>query len=299
MFGFGEEFEYFKCVACGCLQLEQVPEDMSRYYKEGDYYSLKPPKAKPWLRQRLEALRDEFELTGTGILGRSLAKRFPSLTLRALRPLAPTRLDSILDVGCGAGVTLQTLARLGFRNAAGVEPFLEEEVPCRTGPHIYKCHLAEMDGLWRIVMFNHSFEHMSAPIQALVEAGRLLQRDGTCVVRIPVVDGYAWRTYGVAWYQIDAPRHLFLHSRRSMEIAAAKAGFRIDAVAYDSGAAQFWASEQYKIGIPLRDPRSYYASPRRSMFSRRRIAAFARLAEKLNASQDGDQAVFYLRRRGG
>ena len=41
MFGFPDEFVYFKCSNCGCLQISEEPADISKYYPT-DYYSLKP-----------------------------------------------------------------------------------------------------------------------------------------------------------------------------------------------------------------------------------------------------------------
>lgn len=295
MIGLREQFDYFQCSVCRCLQLKEIPGNLSRYY-QGDYYSLQPQQERAWIRQRLEILRDEHELHGVGLVGKVLARRFPSLALRALRPLAPSKTSRILDVGCGAGILLLTLARIGFKNVTGIEPFLEGDIHYREGPRIYSRALAEVSGSWDVIMFNHSWEHMAYPAETLQKTCQLLASSGTCIVRIPIIDSYAWRTYGVNWYQIDAPRHLFLHSKRSVEIVAAKSGLRIDAVSYDSGAAQFWASEQYRNDIPLRDSRSYYTARRSSIFSRREIAEFTRHAARLNAMQDGDQAVFYLRK---
>jgi SAM-dependent methyltransferase len=47
-------------------------------------------------------------------------------------------------------------------------------------------------------------------------AASLLACKGIIVVRIPAVSSYAWERYGVAWMQLDAPRHFFLHSPKSM-----------------------------------------------------------------------------------
>src|SRR5206468_2718584 len=38
MFGLREAFDYFECAACGCLQIAQVPRDLSKYYPP-QYYS--------------------------------------------------------------------------------------------------------------------------------------------------------------------------------------------------------------------------------------------------------------------
>ena len=38
MFGYRDEFAYFACGQCGCLQIADIPPDMSRYYP-ANYYS--------------------------------------------------------------------------------------------------------------------------------------------------------------------------------------------------------------------------------------------------------------------
>src|SRR5690606_13809129 len=114
-------------------------------------------------------------------------------------------------------------------------------------------------------------------------------------IRVPVADSWAWRHYGTDWVQLDAPRHLFLHTRRSLDLLAADAGLVVERVADDSGAFQFWGSEQYRRDIPLRDPRSYAVNPRASDFTAAQIREFRRRAADLNARGEGDQASFYLR----
>src|SRR5256885_2327700 len=82
---------------------------------------------------------------------------------------------------------------------------------------------SELDGSWNMVMFNHSFEHLPEPVQVLRRVARLLSPDGVCVIRIPVAGSYAWRRYREDWVQLDAPRHLFLHTTASLGKAAAAA----------------------------------------------------------------------------
>ena len=36
MFGLREEFIYFECSNCGCLQIKDIPKDISKYYPK-DY----------------------------------------------------------------------------------------------------------------------------------------------------------------------------------------------------------------------------------------------------------------------
>ena len=40
IFGFRDEFTYFECSKCGCLQIMQIPRNMGKYYPS-NYYSFK------------------------------------------------------------------------------------------------------------------------------------------------------------------------------------------------------------------------------------------------------------------
>jgi hypothetical protein len=83
-----------------------------------------------------------------------------------------------------------------------------------------------------------------------------------------------------------------------MEILARGTGFELSRVVYDSTGFQFWGSEQYRMGIPLRDGAVPQKGPPRGLFSKEDLRQFERRARELNAANRGDQAVFYLRRQG-
>ena len=96
--------------------------------------------------------------------------------------------------------------------------------------------------------------------------------------------------------QLDAPRHLFLHSVDSIRLLAAKSSLELVGVVYDSTSFQFWGSEQYARGVSLRDERSHRMNPDGSIFSARQMREFEKRAERLNAEGRGDQGAFYLKR---
>jgi len=143
-------------------------------------------------------------------------------------------------------------------------------------------------------MFHHSFEHLRGPLETLKTAARLLAGQGMIVIRIPVVSSYAWEKYGIAWVQLDAPRHFFLHSPESMSRLARAVGLRVVKVVYDSTEFQFLGSELYLRDRPLFSGGS--SSPDWSVFAPEEIESFRRLAGELNASERGDQAAFYLQK---
>jgi hypothetical protein len=89
---------------------------------------------------------------------------------------------------------------------------------------------------------------------------------------------------------LDAPRHLFLHTEKSIHALAACGGLAVDKIVYDSGAFQFWASELAAAGRPWEyKPEEYPPHHLESLEAR---------ARQLNSENDGDQAAFYLRRAG-
>jgi hypothetical protein len=111
---------------------------------------------------------------------------------------------------------------------------------------------------------------------------------------MPVAASYAWRHYGVNWVALDAPRHLFLHTVRSIQLLSKQAGFKVADIEFDSTESQFIGSEFYLRNIPLKDQSLYLKNPRNSIFSKKQIQEFKNKAIQLNAANDGDQACFYL-----
>lgn len=297
MLGTREEFLYIECAQCGCLQIEEIPADLSAKYYPASYYSTSGPRllqespVKTFLRRQ----RAGYGLHGKNLLGRAIARfyRVPA-HYRWLRLMKIAFDAAILDVGCGVGHLLMDLARDGFSRLTGIDPFLPGDITHGPGLDLLKREVYDLEPGYDLIMLHHSFEHMPEPERVFRALYRLARPGAYVLIRIPVVPSYAWRTYGVHWVQLDAPRHLFLHSRESMGILAARAGFRLMRIECDSTAFQFWGSEQYLRDIPLCDPRSFARNAGRSLFSKETLAAFDAKAAGLNRRDDGDQACFLM-----
>jgi hypothetical protein len=297
MFGTRERFEYLECSECGCLQLDDVPADLSSFYPD-DYYSLD---------QTLTVTNRPAVTFVKGIRARALlrapvsvvdaavrARRAPQLFMW-LAGLGLSTSSAVCDVGSGNGQSLVSMFRQGLSNLSGFDPYISEDRDIGGRISIRKFGVDDLPGGWDLIMLNHSFEHMAKPAWVLERLRRSLNDQGHIVVRIPVADSYAWKTYGADWVQLDAPRHLFIHTRRSINIIAKSAGLAISRVFFDSYAIQFWGSEQYKRDIPLRDPRSYAENPNTDLFRVSEIKEFERSANELNKLGNGDSAGFVLR----
>jgi SAM-dependent methyltransferase len=298
MFGTEDPFEYFQCSVCGCVQIDRVPDDLGKYYP-ADYYSFGATRRETGLRRWLQRRRASWVLEGRGLIGRMLVSRFgiPE-TLEHIRRTGLAYADPVLEAGSGSGERLLAMKTYGFSDLTGIDPYVEQSFDPAPGVRIRKQELSAHEGSYALVMLHHAFEHMDHPHAVMKDIARLLGPGGTALVRIPLASSSAFRTYGADWVQLDAPRHLYLHTVESMKLLVADAGLEIAEIVYDSTAFQFWGSEQYRRGIPLRDPGSYAMDPGNSVFSPAEIEEFARRAARLNETGDGDQACFYLRRRG-
>ncbi len=301
MLGLRDMHTYFECADCGCLQIANVPENIQEYYPNEDYYSYDAVKAVTGIKGKLIKMRDRYAATGSCFVGRLMQRIQPHDKLPSLRHADVSLNSKILDVGCGAGHLLHSMQEAGFKKLLGIDPFNVKELNYDNGLNIQpkSIHdlIAKVDNEnWDLIMFNHSFEHVFDQHDVLEKVMELLKPGGVCMIRVPTVTSWAWRSYGVDWVQLDAPRHLFLHSIQSMNVLAEQKGFKLENVVYDSFAFQQWGSEQYKKDIALHDENSYAVNPDKSPFSSADIQEFETHSKELNASKSGDQAAFYLRK---
>lgn len=286
MFGTRDSFRYFVCDECGCCQLRD-PIDPSHHYPP-DYDAHRVQPRPTGIRGALRHLRSLGVFRGSAA-GLALNRLVPYPVYGAenwFRRMGVGIHDRILDVGCGSGELLRDLRDAGFSHAEGLDPFVSESVAREIG--IHRIALEACEGQYDVIMLHHVFEHVPRPIETLRHVERLLRPGGRTLVRMPIMPSAAWERYGVNWFQLDAPRHLFIHTERSFASIAGQAGFTIDHVEHDSTEFQFAGSELYEQDLPL--------SSLPSVFSSSRLKAFRRRARALNRERRGDQAAFYLRK---
>jgi len=286
MFGFKDEFRYQGCSFCGCLQIAEFPENIMKYYPPYYYaYTQKIPALKklPLMKRLFKSIR--------------LQKKYRKniYPLNYLKPINTGINERILDVGCGKGLLICQLFNQGFENVEGVDKFIPHQFDHGYGVKVMKKDLKELKPhFYDMIMMHHVLEHIDQQKEALADCRNLLKDDGCLMIRIPLI-GEAWKLYQEDWVQLDAPRHFFLHSLKSLQILAEDSGFEIKHTVFDSTGFQFWGSELYKKEIPLfsaEDDFKLFAIEK--IFDPDELKAYERKAEQLNVQCKGDSAAFYL-----
>ncbi len=288
MFRTNDEFEYYECSECGCLQIKQFPASTKEYYPSNYYSYAHTQNSEPFLhllKNNVKKACIYCRINNTGFVGKiasSFYNDYPWIIKNTLNFNS-----SILDVGCGDGNQLLWMHKLGFKKLKGIDPYIESDINYPMGVSIQKKFIQEESGLYDFIMLHHSFEHMDNPLETLEHLYKLLNHNSYILIRVPVSQSYAWRKYKTDWVQLDAPRHLFIHTTKSISVLADKVGLELTKVLYDSTMFQFTGSEKNLRNIPFDQKDS-------TVFTSKEIKHFSKAAVKLNDLKDGDTACFYL-----
>ena len=253
MFGTGEPFLYERCFECGCLQILKQPLDMAKYYPSNYYsYAAGSGGLVDAVKRRTQII---LSLHGPAWLfaGRDW---WEVGVRKSIRDMGLSRSARILDVGCGSGSLIASLAEVGFHNVLGADPFIPHDIIHSNGAHVLKCEANQVEGQFDVVMMHHSLEHIWDQHGIVAEVARLVKTGGRCMIRIPTIDCWAWEEYGRDWIALDPPRHFYLHSRASITRLLQSVGFRLDGIVDDGSLLQILGSEKIKRGHPLLNPKS-------------------------------------------
>ncbi|OAI01095.1 hypothetical protein A1332_03390 [Methylomonas methanica] len=314
MFGTRETFEYFQCNTCGCLQISEIPKDLAKYYPS-DYAPHTQPETYKvhtnWFIGAMQKQRCRTALFDKHHKLNSFLKRFVDLP-KAIHE-KPSSISSvgeiirtagissfgqpILDVGCGIyPYWLSCLEKLGFTELSGVDPLIScDQAYDRI--KVFKSELRDIPGKFSLITLHHSLEHIFDQNEMFTEIEKHLLPDGVCLVRIPIFPSKVWEEYGTNWVELDAPRHFYLHSLKSIKMLANKAGLEIFDTQYDTTAFEFYGSEMYTRDIPLTEKCSPFFNENSSLFTEEQMNKFKARANEVNESKQAGRAAFFIRKK--
>jgi SAM-dependent methyltransferase len=304
MFRIGQSFRYRECEQCGSVNLAEKVSSETKLYPD-NYYSFSVDPAQTFsgfLPRFLATAMARSSLKGSRLF---LGFMFRYAPMREVRTLASILLSisaaysgsvskKILDVGTGSGVLPFVLGLANRSFTIGIDPFLATEKKTKSF-ELKQARIQDIHETFDLLLFNHSLEHMHDIVQSLTHAKNLLEPGGSIIVRVPTVSSQAWDTYRECWFQLDAPRHICIPSRKGLEQLATSCGLQIVQSYDDSTDTQFWLSEAVRSGLSAMDANTGYTSYLTNTHTRKKKTAMRRAARKNNRAHRGDQTVLILR----
>ncbi len=235
-------YSYRRCASCGFAWLSNPPPSLESHYPPGygGHWEARMPLVD--VKRPLKMIRSRIALR-RGLLWHPLTRQPFWYGWFAGTGLA---LDSaICDIGCGNGYYLVQLWREGFSNLRGFDAYIDNDIRYRNRVLVQKLDLHDVTGTFDLVMLHHSLEHFRDQQVAMRHVRSLVCTGGSVLVRVPLIDSWAACHFGSSWYQLDAPRHLALHSRLSLALLAEATGFRVRLVVDDSTDHDLASSSEY------------------------------------------------------
>lgn len=144
------------------------------------------------------------------------------------RDLAPGA--RVLDVGCGRGVLLGSLADGGFavygteisaEAVRGADPRAQIRIAAKLEDAEFDSESFDQIVIW------HVFEHLSDPRGTLTEMARILKPGGRLVIAVPNFGSAQARWTGAAWFHLDLPRHLYQFPASALRSLLTQLGFDV------------------------------------------------------------------------
>ena len=285
----GDEFHYLKCDRCGTLSLQDCPIEVSEFYS-GNYYAQIIKKSNRHIPELIKKISDYIirkKITIPEILRLPLSMKYGGNILR-LYKTGINYNSKICDIGAGNGAWGSRIHDLGYRYVHCVDRFVDS-TPYE-GINFECCDIDEIDENYKydLITLHHSFEHMENPDRVLRKIRRLLDKDGLCVIRIPLSDSRAFKDYKQNWYQIDAPRHYYLYSKDSIKLICERNGLRVETIYYDSLPYQFLVSSEY-----AQNPNISYDDAMKKA-KEHNMRCFIKTVIS-NVTKTGDQAAIHIR----
>lgn len=163
------------CAVCGGVQKPLTPGLMTEIGQVYDGYEIHP------VSQGAE--QPIFSVNGRG-------RPRSQVLLDWLRQTIHLKSDGrLLDIGCGNGAALKTWSdalprwQLHGFEIGSISAILEKRLPQLAGLHTGP--LNEIGHRFDVILLIHSLEHMTNPVQTLIEARGLLAEGGVILIQVP------------------------------------------------------------------------------------------------------------------
>jgi 2-polyprenyl-3-methyl-5-hydroxy-6-metoxy-1,4-benzoquinol methylase len=241
-----ERFDTVQCAGCGLARTDPVldPDQLGAYYAPTYYGS--------------------FQAKFNGIVERMVHMAAAGRARSVMRGLG-ARTDGpirVLDIGCGRGVFLRQLHRLGAEcYGSEISTFALPEDS--DGICFLKGRVEDLDlpdDHFDVVSLWHVLEHTTDPAATLAEVSRIVRPGGLAIIAVPNFGSLQRRLFGKHWFHLDLPRHTHHFSHAVLQDMLRASGFIPEVVATHSGEQNLYGFVQSALNatFPTRTPNALY-----------------------------------------
>jgi SAM-dependent methyltransferase len=137
----------------------------------------------------------------------------------------------ILEIGCGRGLLLGALARLGHEcHGSERSSLAAKRAQSTVGIRVYtapldSCNLEKSS--FDLVILWHDLEHLERPDQTLIQVFQLLGDNGLLVLEVPNLSSLQSQLSGKHWLHLDIERHLFHFTADGLRKLLKATGFSV------------------------------------------------------------------------
>ncbi len=215
-----ELFNVVKCRRCDLVFINPRPTQqiIGRYYPQDMY----------WLgeTERVDD-RNGCDLLEDPKIGKVIKKNYGPM-YKIIKRLMP-RPGRMLDVGCGIGWFVSYLKQIGW-DVYGVD-ISDEALEYSKRVFGIKTKLGDIVNVeypekhFDLITMIGVLEHLPDPKAALRNIHKYLKDDGRLIIVTQNIEGLGAKIFGKYWNGIDAPRHLYDFSPRTLEAMLQATGF--------------------------------------------------------------------------
>jgi 2-polyprenyl-3-methyl-5-hydroxy-6-metoxy-1,4-benzoquinol methylase len=192
-----DAFDYYKCSGCDLIFLDPRPDDMGPFYK-----NLYTPIPKTLSQLRAIAKTEQYRME-------PILKYRKSGTLLEIGPWIGIFSCNAKDAGFEVTAIEMDPQCVDFlRNVVGVKA-IQSSDPAAV--------MNAMDERFDVIALWHSLEHLPNPWLVLQKAAERLAPGGILLIAVPNIESYDFSALRAAWMHLDAPRHFFFFTARSLE----------------------------------------------------------------------------------
>lgn len=198
-------FDVYRCPSCQIAMVYPLlsAQEVAPYYSNDYYGGSTQSKQTASATKKFNPAVENLVRLANRARGRQMVQHLS----QEQKTVRPSKLE-ILDIGCGRGNFLKTLAQQGYR-CTGIDIVDFEDHPQIT---FLKGSLEEQKlaaNRFDAISIWHVLEHTQNPATTLAEIVRILKPGGILAVAVPNYGSWQSQLFRKHWLHLDLPRHLF------------------------------------------------------------------------------------------